>query len=179
MDRIEGERRAARRPEDQPKLRTQAATPKRGRLGKDEQGSSARPAEGRGERSGLCEGEPQRDSPRPPGTGCALGTAQRRFPNPRPSKISLQVSGLSAYRCRARRRAARRYAGVPLPAASDLAEDQEVLLMLNSTEIMDTIHMIDQQHLDIRTITMGISLPEDLRQNLPPGRKAGVHRRGH
>ena len=30
--------------------------------------------------------------------------------------------------------------------------------MLNSTEIMDTIHMIDQQHLDIRTITMGISL---------------------
>ena len=44
-----------------------------------------------------------------------------------------------------------RYAGVPLPVASDLAEDQEVLLMLNSTEIMDTIHMIDQQHLDIRT----------------------------
>ena len=30
--------------------------------------------------------------------------------------------------------------------------------MLNSTEIMDTIHMIEQQHLDIRTITMGISL---------------------
>lgn len=30
--------------------------------------------------------------------------------------------------------------------------------MLNSKEILDTIHMIDQQHLDIRTITMGISL---------------------
>ena len=30
--------------------------------------------------------------------------------------------------------------------------------MINTTEILDTIHMIDQQHLDIRTITMGISL---------------------
>ena len=30
--------------------------------------------------------------------------------------------------------------------------------MLNSKEILDTINMIDQQHLDIRTITMGISL---------------------
>ena len=30
--------------------------------------------------------------------------------------------------------------------------------MLNSKEILDTISMIDQQHLDIRTITMGISL---------------------
>ena len=30
--------------------------------------------------------------------------------------------------------------------------------MINKTEILDTIHMIDQQHLDIRTITMGISL---------------------
>ncbi|WP_295620607.1 PFL family protein [uncultured Intestinimonas sp.] len=30
--------------------------------------------------------------------------------------------------------------------------------MLNSKEILDTIRMIDQQHLDIRTITMGISL---------------------
>ena len=30
--------------------------------------------------------------------------------------------------------------------------------MINQTEILDTIHMIDQQHLDIRTITMGISL---------------------
>lgn len=30
--------------------------------------------------------------------------------------------------------------------------------MINSSEILETIHMIDQQHLDIRTITMGISL---------------------
>ena len=30
--------------------------------------------------------------------------------------------------------------------------------MVNSSEILQTIHMFDQQHLDIRTITMGISL---------------------
>lgn len=30
--------------------------------------------------------------------------------------------------------------------------------MINKSEILDTIHMIDQQHLDIRTITMGVSL---------------------
>ena len=30
--------------------------------------------------------------------------------------------------------------------------------MLNQQEILQTIHMIDQQHLDVRTITMGISL---------------------
>ena len=30
--------------------------------------------------------------------------------------------------------------------------------MINTNEIFDTIHMIDQQHLDVRTITMGISL---------------------
>ena len=30
--------------------------------------------------------------------------------------------------------------------------------ILNPGEIMQTINMIDQQHLDIRTITMGISL---------------------
>lgn len=30
--------------------------------------------------------------------------------------------------------------------------------MINNSEILDTIRMIDQQHLDIRTITMGISL---------------------
>ena len=30
--------------------------------------------------------------------------------------------------------------------------------MINTNEILETIHMIDQQHLDIRTITMGISL---------------------
>ena len=29
--------------------------------------------------------------------------------------------------------------------------------MLNQHEIMQTIQMIDQQHLDVRTITMGIS----------------------
>ena len=30
--------------------------------------------------------------------------------------------------------------------------------MINRSEILQTIAMIDQQHLDIRTITMGISL---------------------
>ena len=30
--------------------------------------------------------------------------------------------------------------------------------MLNQKDILSTIEMIDQQHLDIRTITMGISL---------------------
>ena len=30
--------------------------------------------------------------------------------------------------------------------------------MLNQNEIMQTIQMIDQQHLDVRTITMGVSL---------------------
>ena len=30
--------------------------------------------------------------------------------------------------------------------------------MINKYEILETIHMIDQQHLDVRTITMGISL---------------------
>ena len=30
--------------------------------------------------------------------------------------------------------------------------------MFNSNEILDTIHMIDQQHLDVRPITMGVSL---------------------
>ena len=30
--------------------------------------------------------------------------------------------------------------------------------MINHNEIMQTIQMIDQQHLDVRTITMGISL---------------------
>ncbi|MEG1720786.1 MAG: DUF711 family protein, partial [Pseudoflavonifractor sp.] len=30
--------------------------------------------------------------------------------------------------------------------------------MLNSNEILQTLNMIDHQHLDIRTITMGISL---------------------
>ena len=30
--------------------------------------------------------------------------------------------------------------------------------MINQHEIMQTINMIDQQHLDVRTITIGISL---------------------
>ena len=30
--------------------------------------------------------------------------------------------------------------------------------MLNRSDILETINMIDRQHLDIRTITMGISL---------------------
>ena len=30
--------------------------------------------------------------------------------------------------------------------------------MINISEILETIQMIDQQHLDIRTVTMGISI---------------------
>ena len=30
--------------------------------------------------------------------------------------------------------------------------------MLNQSDILQTLDMIDQQHLDIRTVTMGISL---------------------
>ena len=30
--------------------------------------------------------------------------------------------------------------------------------MINSSEILQTLNMFNQQHLDIRTITMGISL---------------------
>ena len=30
--------------------------------------------------------------------------------------------------------------------------------MINRGEILETIEMIDQQHLDVRTVTMGISL---------------------
>ena len=30
--------------------------------------------------------------------------------------------------------------------------------MINRGEILQTIEMIDQQHLDVRTVTMGISL---------------------
>ena len=41
--------------------------------------------------------------------------------------------------------------------------------MINTNEILDTIHMIDQQHLDVRTITMGISLLDCAD---PDGRKA-------
>ena len=32
--------------------------------------------------------------------------------------------------------------------------------MMNQNDILSTIRMIDQQHLDIRTITMGISLQD-------------------
>ena len=45
--------------------------------------------------------------------------------------------------------------------------------MFNQSEILDTIRMIDQQHLDIRTITMGVSLldcadPDPKRAETPP-----------
>ena len=40
--------------------------------------------------------------------------------------------------------------------------------MLNQKDILSTIEMIDQQHLDIRTITMGISF-ELLRPGCRPG----------
>lgn len=55
MDRSEGERRAAKRPGDQPNQEPRRSLAKRVRLGKDEQESAARPAERRGEQSGLCE----------------------------------------------------------------------------------------------------------------------------
>ena len=42
--------------------------------------------------------------------------------------------------------------------------------MLNQKEILSTIEMIDQQHLDIRTITMGISPALLLR----PGPETGL-----
>ena len=32
--------------------------------------------------------------------------------------------------------------------------------LMNSSEILQTIQMIDQQHLDVRTVTMGVSLPD-------------------
>ena len=32
------------------------------------------------------------------------------------------------------------------------------MIDLNTADILETIHMIDEEHLDIRTITMGISL---------------------
>jgi uncharacterized protein (UPF0210 family) len=38
--------------------------------------------------------------------------------------------------------------------------------MINSSEILQTIEMIDQQHLDIRTITMGISLRDCARADI-------------
>ena len=38
--------------------------------------------------------------------------------------------------------------------------------MLNHSDIMSTVDMIDHQHLDIRTITMGISLLDCADQQL-------------
>ena len=38
--------------------------------------------------------------------------------------------------------------------------------MLNQKEILETIRMIEQQHLDIRTITMGISLMDCAAQDI-------------
>ena len=38
--------------------------------------------------------------------------------------------------------------------------------MLNARDIYETLHMIDRQHLDIRTITMGISLRDCADRNL-------------
>ena len=37
--------------------------------------------------------------------------------------------------------------------------------MINFDEIMRTIEMIDKQHLDIRTVTMGISIRDCVRQD--------------
>ena len=39
--------------------------------------------------------------------------------------------------------------------------------LLNSSEILQTIQMINQQHLDVRTITMGISLLDCADTDLP------------
>ena len=53
-------------------------------------------------------------------------------------------------------------------------------MLLSHSDIMETINMISQQHLDIRTITMGITLSrEDLRQDLPLCPKPGAHRAAH
>ncbi|MFQ9916085.1 MAG: hypothetical protein ACLRWQ_06540 [Flavonifractor plautii] len=46
----------------------------------------------------------------------------------------------------------------PAGTAHASVDFQEELTWINTNEILDTIHMIDQQHLDVRTITMGISL---------------------
>ena len=50
--------------------------------------------------------------------------------------------------------------------------------MINTNDILETIGMIQDESLDIRTITMGISLL-DIRQDLPQGRKASFHWRKH
>lgn len=63
--------------------------------------------------------------------------------------------------------------------------------LMNTGEIQQTIRMIDQQHLDVRTITLGVSLldcgGEDMktwrragiRPDLLPGPGPGAHRGGH
>ena len=38
--------------------------------------------------------------------------------------------------------------------------------MINNREILETIKMIENQHLDIRTITMGISLTDCVDENM-------------
>ena len=38
--------------------------------------------------------------------------------------------------------------------------------MLNAYDIIDTIKMIEEEHLDIRTVTMGISLLDCIRGNI-------------
>ena len=52
--------------------------------------------------------------------------------------------------------------------------------MINTKDILETIKMIEEEHLDIRTITMGISLRagrQGIRQGNAPRGKAGCHRR--
>ncbi len=61
--------------------------------------------------------------------------------------------------------------------------------MINTKDILETIKMIEEEHLDIRTITMGISLRDlcggrhqcagrqGIRQGNAPCGKAGCHRR--
>ena len=60
--------------------------------------------------------------------------------------------------------------------------------MINTKDILETIKMIEEEHLDIRTITMGISLRDladgrrqragrqGIRQGNTPRGKAGCHR---
>ena len=38
--------------------------------------------------------------------------------------------------------------------------------MVNSRDILETINMIDNEHLDVRTITMGISLLDCIDSNI-------------
>ena len=58
---------------------------------------------------------------------------------------------------------------VPPPEPPTLQLISGGIDLINTNEILDTIHMIDQQHLDVRTITMGIS-PAGLRRSRSKGR---------